>query len=156
MTTASSMTITTTALGLGEAVSESWSVEVNAITGQYNPTAGGDNVDINALSLDALWVFRRAGRVSPFLRIGGGYIDDDLVTGNSHASALAQAGGGLLIDLVENSSRSFVLQLRPEVLARWDFIDEGGTKDLLDYMPFSSPKGPAIVGPATRIARSAR
>jgi hypothetical protein len=32
-------------------------------------------------------------------------------------------GGGLLIDLVENSSRSFVLQFRPEVLARWDFID---------------------------------
>ena len=121
-------------LGVGRSVSQNWNVEFNGITGKYDPTIAGDSVDINAFSLDALWVFRRAERVSPFLRLGGGYIDDELVTGNSHGSALAQVGGGLLIDLVENSSHSFVLQLRPEVLARWDFIDADGTKDLLDYM----------------------
>ena len=121
-------------LGLGKHVSPEWSLEINGITGKYDPTIAGDSVDISAFSLDALRVFRRAERVSPFLRLGAGYIDDELVGGDSHGNALAQLGGGLLIDLMENSSHSFVLQLRPEVLARWDFIDQGGTKDLLDYM----------------------
>lgn len=121
-------------LGLGKHISPEWSLELNGITGQYDPTIAGDSIDISAFSLDALRVFRRAERVSPFLRLGAGYVDDEFVTGESHGSALAQIGGGLLIDLMENSSRSFVLQLRPEVLARWDFVDQAATKDVLDYM----------------------
>jgi len=120
--------------GLGKAISPKWNFEFNALTGKYEPTGGGNRVHITAFSLDGLRVFRRAERVSPFLRLGAGYIDDQLVSGETHGNGLVQAGGGLLIDLVENSSRSFVLQLRPEVLARYDFIDKEGTKDVLDYM----------------------
>jgi OOP family OmpA-OmpF porin len=121
-------------LGLGKHVSPEWSVELNGVTGSYDPSIAGTDVDITAFSIDALRVFRRAERVSPFVRVGAGYIDDELISGDSHGSALAQLGAGLLIDLAENSSHSFVLQLRPEVLVRWDFIDQGGTRDLLDYM----------------------
>lgn len=120
-------------LGVGKHVSPEWSVELNGITGNYDGVAGGD-LDITTFSVDALRVFRRAERISPFLSIGGGYINDDPSIGSSEGSPLAQVGAGLLIDVAENSARSFVFQLRPEAKARWDFIDQEPNDRFLDYM----------------------
>jgi OmpA-OmpF porin, OOP family len=120
-------------LGVGKHVSPEWSVELNGTTGSYDGVSTGD-LDITAFSVDALRVFRRAETISPFLSVGVGYIDDDPSVGSSEGSPLAQVGAGLLIDVAENSTHSFVFQLRPEVKARWDFIDEGSNDRFLDYM----------------------
>jgi hypothetical protein len=55
-------------LGVGKHISPKWNLEFNGLTCIYDPTIPGDSIDINAFSLDALRVFRRAERVSPFLR----------------------------------------------------------------------------------------
>jgi OOP family OmpA-OmpF porin len=136
-------------LGVGKHLSPEWSLELNGVNGSYDAAAGGD-LDITAFSLDALRVFARSSAMSPFLSIGAGYIKDDPnPVGRSEGSPLAQAGAGLLIDVAENSSGSFVFQLRPEVKARWDFIDEADNSNFLDYMAglgfqfaFGPPRAP--------------
>lgn len=120
-------------LGVGKHVSPEWSVELNGLTGSYDGVIAGE-LDITAFSVDALRVFKRASRVSPFLSIGAGYINDDPSSGSSEGSPLAQVGAGLLIDVAENSTGSFVFQLRPEAKARWDFIDVEPNDRFLDYM----------------------
>lgn len=121
-------------LGVGKHLSPEWSLELNGLTGRYD-AAPGARLDISAFSIDALRVFARSSAVSPFLSIGAGYIKDDPdPVGRSVGSPLAQVGAGLLIDVAESSSGGFVFQLRPEVKARWDFIDQAGNSNFLDYM----------------------
>jgi len=119
-------------LGIGKHISPEWSLELNGVKGRYD-VAPGTKLDISAFSLDALRVFKRSSVVSPFLSIGAGFIQDDPRPGSSEGSPLAQVGAGLLIDVAENASKSFVFQLRPEVKARWDFIDLPGNSSFLDY-----------------------
>jgi outer membrane protein OmpA-like peptidoglycan-associated protein len=45
---------------------------------------------------------------------------------------LVQVGGGVLIDLFENSSGSLLFQLRPEIKGRLDFFDRDGVDDFFD------------------------
>lgn len=121
-------------LGVGKHLSPEWSLELNGVTGHYD-VAPGSKLDLRALSIDALRVFARPSVVSPFLSVGAGYIKDDPdPVGRSEGSPLAQVGAGLLIDVAESSSGSFVFQLRPEVKARWDFIDQDANSNFLDYM----------------------
>ena len=120
--------------GIGKHLSPEWSLELNGVGGNYDAETGSGDLDITAFSIDALRVFARASRVSPFLSIGVGYIEDKPNVGPDFGSALAQAGAGLLIDVAENSSGSFLFQLRPEVKARWDFIDERPNDHFVDYL----------------------
>ena len=120
--------------GIGKHLSPEWSLELNAVGGNYDAESGSGDLDIKAISVDALRVFRRASSVSPFLSIGAGYIKDEPNVGPDFGSPLAQVGAGLLIDVAENSSGSFLFQLRPEVKVRWDFIDERPNDNFVDTM----------------------
>jgi OOP family OmpA-OmpF porin len=120
--------------GIGKHLSPEWSLEINGVGSNYDAEAGGGDLDITAFSIDALRVFKRAATVSPFLSVGAGYIKDEPSGGRDFGSALAQVGAGLLIDVAGNSSGSFLFQLRPEVKARWDFIDERPNDNFVDYM----------------------
>lgn len=120
-------------LGIGKHLSPEWSLELNAVDGDYDADVGGGELGITAYSLDALRVFRRAERVSPFISIGAGYISDDANPGPSEESWLGQIGAGLLIDVASNAADTFVFQLRPEVKARWDFINVGNVDHFVDY-----------------------
>lgn len=120
--------------GIGKHLSPEWNLELNAVGGSYDAGSSGNDLDIKAFSFDALRVFKRASSVSPFLSIGAGYIKDEPDAGRDFGSPLAQAGAGLLIDVAENSSGSFLFQLRPEVKVRWDFIDERPNDHFVDYM----------------------
>lgn len=120
-------------LSVGRHVSNEWSVEINGFAGEYDGNRGG-TLEIRAFSIDALRVFRRASALSAFIAVGIGYIKDDPGVGDSEGNELAQFGAGLLIDLAANSRGTFVFQLRPEVKARWDFIDQPGNDRFLDYV----------------------
>ena len=149
-------------LGLGSHLSPEWSVELNAGGRNFDSDLGGD-LEIRAFSLDALRVFNRASAVSPFVSVGVGMISDDLEPGPDEKSPLAQIGAGLLLDVATNADDSFVFQLRPEVKARWDFIDNDDANSFLDYyaglgfqFAWGEPKksAPAPVAPAPVAAPS--
>jgi OOP family OmpA-OmpF porin len=137
-------------LGIGKHLSEKWSLELNGALGNFD----GDNgieLDQDAYSLDALLVFNRPSVVSPFLTFGAGYITNDYGAGNKADGWLAQAGVGLMIDVAENSSRSFVFQLRPEAKVRYDWADYPNHDDMHDYVlqvgvifSFGAPRGQPV------------
>ncbi len=136
-------------VGLGRHISPNWSLELNGSAGSFDAEVGGGELDITAISLDALRVFNRPGAVSPFLSFGAGYIEDDFQI-DAESSVLAQVAGGLLIDLVD--AGSFVLQLRPELRARWDFIDQPQEDRFVDLiagvgLSFAFGATPAPVAP---------
>ena len=108
------------ALGGGKHLGERWSVELNALTANFDRP--GLELDQTAYSFDALRVFARADRFSPYLTFGAGYIENDF-TSDDLSGPLAELGAGLLIDIAENRERTFAFQLRPEVKLRYDWAD---------------------------------
>jgi OmpA-OmpF porin, OOP family len=122
-------------LGVGKHVSREWSIELNGLDGQYDHRVKPPgHIDITGYSLDILRVFLRETRFAPYITVGGGYIRDRSPAFRSTGSGLAQAGIGVMIDVAENSSGSFMFQLRPEAKARWDFINRTGQSTFVDYM----------------------
>jgi OOP family OmpA-OmpF porin len=112
-------------LGIGRHLSSSWSLEANGLWGKFTNDAGG-KLQQSALSLDALAVFGRANRVSPYFTLGAGYIENKYDF-DGEFGPFGQAGFGLLFDLGESHDGTFVFQLRPEVKYRFDWA-EGRTK----------------------------
>ena len=110
-------------LGAGKHMNESWSLELNA-----NGARTQDGTAY-AASLDALRVFRRNQRWSPYLSVGVGGIRHELDTGEDRTDAMAQAGAGLLWRVAEHAHGS--VTLRPEIKARWD---DAGRDDFVDYI----------------------
>jgi OmpA-OmpF porin, OOP family len=105
-------------VGFGHHLGRRWSVELNLLEGRF-PGAAGRELEQSAVSVDALRVFGRANRVSPYVTFGAGRAHNELDTG-ADSGELVQAGAGLLIDLAENDARTFVFQLRPEIKYRVD------------------------------------
>jgi OOP family OmpA-OmpF porin len=81
---------------------------------------------MSAYSLDALTVFGRANRVSPYFTFGAGYIENKYDF-DGEFGPFGQAGFGLLLDVAQSHSGNFVFQLRPEAKYRFDQA-EGQTK----------------------------
>lgn len=118
-------------LALGKNVSDAWSFELDLNRGSFHGAAGR-KLDLNAVAVDALRVFTRSARVSPYLIGGVGFVNDDPAAGPSRGDLLAEAGFGALVDVARNASGSFQLELRPEVKARWDWNDSGPGRPI-DY-----------------------
>jgi len=108
--------------GIGWHLTDLLSVEVNWLDADFESETARE-LEQTVYSLDYLLVFNRASRVSPYITLGGGYIENKYNTDFDEYGPLAQAGVGLLLDLGENSSRSFVFQIRPEVKYRFDWAD---------------------------------
>ena len=81
------------ALGFGRHLTELWSVELNGLMGNFDDEIGGE-LDQTAYSLDALAVFGRANRVSPFISLGGGYLENDWSSYLNEYGPFVQAGAG--------------------------------------------------------------
>ncbi len=111
--------------GIGRALSPVWSLEVNGLFGKFSNDAGG-KLQQSAVSLDALTVFGRANRVSPYFTFGAGYIENKYDF-DGEFGPFGQAGFGLLIDVGQSHAGDFVFQLRPEAKYRFDEA-EGFTK----------------------------
>ena len=107
--------------GFGYHISEHWSAEINGVWGSFEK--GARKLDQSAYSLDALAVFARESRVSPYLSLGAGYIEERFSTDYDAYGPFLQAGAGLMFDVAENSSHTFVFQLRPEVKYRYDWAE---------------------------------
>src|ERR1044072_6596126 len=84
-------------LTLGKHVSDKWSLELNLHESKHD--AGVGELKLDAISIDALRVFGRANRVSPYCTFGAGRVSDNLNPGPSSSDLMAQAGFGLLMRL---------------------------------------------------------
>ncbi|HEY5808149.1 MAG TPA: OmpA family protein [Povalibacter sp.] len=124
-------------VGIGKHLSEFWSLELNGQFGadDYNNEDTGLSLNQQAYSLDALLVFGRANKVSPYITFGAGYIENAFNgIGDNIEGPLAQAGIGLLIDVGENAAKTSVFQLRPEAKMRYDWADTANHDDFHDYI----------------------
>lgn len=127
------------AFGLGWHLTDLLSVEVNWLEADFDSETARE-LEQTVYSLDYLLVFNRESRVSPYITLGGGYIENKYNTDFDEYGPLAQAGVGLLMDLGESRSGSFVFQLRPEVKYRFDWADgpvEDTHGDLLINLGFA-------------------
>ena len=147
------------AFGIGKHLTEHMSVELNGLWTDYDG-ALGRTLDQSVYSLDYLAVFGRKNRVSPYLSLGGGYIENKF-NNDGEYGPLAQVGAGLLMDLGGNSSGSFQFQLRPEVKYRYDWAEgltDDNHGDLLVNLGFvfnfgaGNPPPPVVQSPPPRPA----
>ena len=111
------------AFGIGRHLSRTWSLELNGLRGDFDEIDEVGELEQTAYSLDALAVFRRESRASPYLTFGGGYIENEYSLLVNEYGPFGQAGAGLLLDWGENSSGTFVFQLRPEFKYRYDWAE---------------------------------
>ena len=141
--------------GIGKHLTEYLSVELNGTWAEFDSNIGR-TLDQSVYSLDYLAVLARKSRVSPYLTIGGGYIENKY-NNDGEYGPLAQAGLGLMIDLGENRAGTFVFQLRSEVKYRYDWADgpiEETHGDLLVNLGFAlnfgasnAPPPPVVQAP---------
>jgi OOP family OmpA-OmpF porin len=93
---------------------EKWNLE---FTGFYYDLGGNNNSTIWGVGADALAMFYRDERISPFLLGGFGYTESDQELYDDTKNSFADLGVGLLIDLTRKSS----VALRAEARYRLDF-----------------------------------
>jgi len=119
-------------LAVGKAINKYWDIELDAWYGKFDG-AGGNDLELTSLGVNALAVFYRESRIAPFILIGGGAQKDDFDVTGSQTNPYIDLGAGVLITLAQSQDCSRGLALRGEVRGRNDFV--GGQNDrLVDYM----------------------
>ncbi len=106
---------------IGYALSEKWDVNLNAFSGNHDDNAFGANWDheIKGLTFDFNRVFDRDARISPFILIGFGIVDQTHATGelsNKDKEVAGKLGIGATADLLQFNSTK--LQLKGTLAAR--------------------------------------
>lgn len=119
-------------LGIGKHINNGLSVEMNFNGSQIGGGPGRDDLSLYGGSLDLLGVMNRAGRVSPYVSVGLGVVQNERSPGSNATDFMTQAGVGLLMTVWENADKSRSFTLRPDLKARWD--DAGASGDLVDYI----------------------
>src|SRR5690606_16578233 len=133
---------------IGYVMSERWDFLLNGFSGNHDDLAPGATWDreIKGLTLDFARVFDRDSRISPFLLMGAGIVDQRRIDGPDK-EVVGKLGVGLTADLVEYSRSK--LQLRGDVAARGSvgrgIIDTVATLGL--QMAFGSPRVAPVVAP---------
>ncbi|MBA3562849.1 MAG: OmpA family protein [Gammaproteobacteria bacterium] len=122
-------------LGVGRAVSDAWNVELN-ITGSDHD--GFPDADYLGFGVDALRVWYRDRRISPFLLLGAGHLELDFdTTDDDQQSLMGSVGAGFLTDLGP-------LALRTELRLRGLF---GNGNDVIAgiglHIPFGAEAAPS-------------
>lgn len=131
-------------LGIGKHVSDALSVEMNLNGAKIGGRAGGADLSLYGGSIDLLGVMNRAGRVSPYVSVGMGVVQNERTPGSNATDFMTQAGVGLFLKVWENQEKSRSFALRPDIKARWD--DAGAEGHLVDYigtLGFQYSFGPA-------------
>jgi len=121
-------------LAIGKAMSENFNLEFDAWTSSFDG-AGGDNLEMNSVGVNALAVFYRESRLSPYLLFGAGWLEKNYEISANESDLYVDAGVGLLINLHRSSDCTSGIALRADARARNDFADTSrGDDRLVDYM----------------------
>ena len=104
-------------IGFGYHASRFFSVEFNSLFGDFEGDAGR-TLHQTAYSLDGLFVFNRESNISPYISLGGGYLQNNFSGSDDWSGPMAQVGLGVMLDA---GNDNFVFQFRPEVKYRMDW-----------------------------------
>jgi OmpA-OmpF porin, OOP family len=119
-------------LAIGKAISERWNLELDGRRSEHEGLAGDDLV-LNGAGLNALLVFYRDSRISPFLLLGGGWQENNFEISANQSDAYADTGVGIFFNLSRSSDCSRGFALRGDLRARHDFAGPGNDR-LVDYI----------------------
>ena len=119
-------------LAIGKAISEHWNLELDGRRSEHEGVAGDDLV-LNSAGLNALLVFYRDSRISPFLLLGAGWQENNFEISANQSDAYADTGVGLLFNFSRSSDCSRGFALRADLRARHDFAGPGNDR-LVDYI----------------------
>lgn len=121
-------------LAIGKHFNEAVSVELGVSRGKYDLPAAAQ-LELTSYTIDALHIFARESRVSPFVSIGAGALHNAADGAEGHTHLLGQAGLGLMIQAAEKNDGALKFSFRPEVKARWSFPKDNDPQDkYLDYV----------------------
>lgn len=119
---------TAVALAAGFEMNPRWNLESNAFRGRFDGP-GGSDLRMDALGVNALRVFQRRARFSPYLLVGAGALRKAPESSASSTDAYADAGVGLLMRLRTSEEDGRALFVRLDARARYD--NEGSRLDQL-------------------------
>jgi OOP family OmpA-OmpF porin len=133
--------------GFGYHASRIFSIEVNGLYGDFDGD-GGRTLHQSAYSLDGLFVFNRESNISPYVSLGGGYLQNNFSGNDDWSGPMAQVGVGVMLDAGQDN---FVFQFRPEVKYRMDWPNsphgESDSGDILINLGFVFNFGQAKSAP---------
>lgn len=125
-------------ISFGRAMADSWNVE---FSGYYYDLSGFDDTEMWGVDLNAMRVWYRSNRISPYLLAGFGYIDKERDVGDDEQNTAASFAFGLLTDLGRDPGG---MAVRTELRWRLDFEDDNTEQDVIVniglQIPFGSPK----------------
>jgi len=105
-------------IAFGRSFSDKWDAEL-AYSRASLDAQGSSTLDINSYFVNFHRVFYRDSRVSPYLKLGVGYVDadygDGTLAGQRFKSWTGAYGLGILANLKENTSYGTALALRAEI-----------------------------------------
>ena len=139
-------------LGLGYNISKYFSAELNFNHAKVGDRFDSGNLKLDALSLDLLAVFNRAGGFAPYISVGGGAVQERPEFALDANKAMAEAGVGAMWKLWENSNASQSFSLRPDIKARFEDVGHGHTTDYIAMLGFQYSFGPGTAPPPVAAA----
>ena len=120
-------------LAFGRELNRYFNLELNLDGTRLSGRHGADSINIYGTTLDALAVLNRSGTISPYLRLGAGFVHD--IPGGqipNQTNFAADAGVGFYWNLWRSAGGTRAFALRPEIKVRWE--NPGHTPDLQDYI----------------------
>lgn len=120
-------------LAFGRELNRYLNLELNIDGTRLSGRRGAGALNVYGTTLDALAILNRSGTISPYLRIGSGFVHD--VPGGqvpNQTNFAADAGVGFYWNLWRSARGTRELALRPEIKVRWE--NPGHSPDLQDYI----------------------
>ncbi len=122
------------AFSVGRVISEKWNAELAGFTAEHD-LAAGQKRKLDGFEVALARVFYREQRVSPFVRLGVGRLEDKPSVGAKDENAMLSLGLGVLATLGGNADAGTRLQLRGELGARRQLGSSSKPDDdLTDYL----------------------
>lgn len=112
------------AFAIGRTLSRRFDAELSYANSSHDGLAG-TKLDLESLFLNVHWVGYREARVSPYLKVGIGAIENDYRSIDTENTLAWNYGVGVLADLARRPEAGTNLQLRGEVFGRSDLDDSG-------------------------------
>lgn len=108
-------------------------LELNVDGTRLSGRRGAGTLNIYGTTLDVLAILNRSGTISPYLRVGSGFVHD--VPGGqvpNQTNFAADAGVGFYWNIWRSAGGTREFALRPEIKVRWE--NPGRSPDLQDYI----------------------